>query len=124
MLSTPKSAGSAAAVVEELAEQVGVVVAVVVESAGKTLVRWDREMAVGVADVAADVVAAEVADVVAAEAVEDSAAVGVAAVSSSTSAVSSSGSSSSEAPSTKRWTPSRRLFAAEAPETLWDQPPH
>ena len=120
---TPKSAGSAAAVVEELAEQVGVAVAVVVESAGKTLARWDREKAVGVADVAADVVAAEVADVVAAEAVEDSAAARVAAVSSSSSGVSSSGSSWSEAPSTKRWTPSRRPFAEEVPETLWDQPP-
>ena len=120
----PKFAGSAAAVVEELAEQDNVAVAIVVVSAGRTAAGWDWEMVDDVAVVAADVVAVEVAVAVAAEDVEDSAAVGVAVVSSSTSAASSSGTFWSEAPSTKRWTPSRRLFAAEAPETLWDQPPH
>ena len=40
-----------------------------------------------------------------------------------TSAAGSSGTSLSEAPSTKHWTPPRRLFVEEDPETLRDQPP-
>ena len=69
----PKSAVSAPAAVEELAGQVPVAVAVVVARAGKTVARWDREIA-GVADVAVvGVVVAVVAVFAAADVAEDAA---------------------------------------------------
>ena len=109
----PISAGSVRVAAEASAEEVVDAVAVAAES-DKIAAEEGREIVVVAVVVAADVVAV---------AAEDAAAAGIAAASSENAGARSSCASLKAAPSTKCWTPLRRLFAEEVQETMSDQRP-